>query len=177
MYNSRSNSTCILFWVKCHKEVQLRAMQKNATIAQDQRHYVPYYTCRTGMTKGTMKFLLNASINTLPTANNLKQWGKRTSDKCQHCMITETTQHVLNGCKKFLEDGRYTWRHDNIVQYLWQVLKSGDAEVFADLPGKGAPGGGTVPADIVVTSERPDIVVVEKEMSLFMNSPCPLKAG
>ena len=32
--------------------------------------------------KGTMKFLLNASIDTLPTKVNLKQWGKISNDKC-----------------------------------------------------------------------------------------------
>ena len=94
-----------------------------------------------GMSRGTMKFLLNASVNTLPTANNLKQWGKQTGDKCRHCNNTETTQHVLNGCKKFLEDGRYTWRHDSVLNYIWTVMKNTQREVFADLPGKGAPGG------------------------------------
>lgn len=32
--------------------------------------------------KGTMKFLLNASLDTLPTMTNLMQWGKTTTDRC-----------------------------------------------------------------------------------------------
>ena len=32
--------------------------------------------------KGTMKWILNSSINTLPTKANLRQWGKVTNDKC-----------------------------------------------------------------------------------------------
>ena len=34
-----------------------------------------------GMGKGTLKFLLNSSLNTLPTAANLKLWKKQTSNK------------------------------------------------------------------------------------------------
>ena len=43
--------------------------------------------------KGTMKFVLNASIDTLPTKANLTQWGKRTNDKCR-CGVKETLNHV-----------------------------------------------------------------------------------
>ena len=32
--------------------------------------------------RGTMKWILNSSINTLPTKTNLKQWGKLVNDKC-----------------------------------------------------------------------------------------------
>ena len=118
-----------------------------------------------GINKGAMKFIINSSINTLPTASNLKQWGKRTSNKCHFCDGVETTQHILNGCKTFLDEGRYTWRHDNILHYLYAILKDEDIEdieVYADLPNKQAPGGGTIPPDIVVTAERPDLVIVNK---------------
>ena len=32
--------------------------------------------------KGTMKWILNSSIDTLPTKVNLKLWGKINNDKC-----------------------------------------------------------------------------------------------
>ena len=66
---------------------------------------------------GTMKFVLNSTINTLPTKDNLKQWGKVTNDKC-FCRKKQTLNHVLSCCKKFLEEGRYTYRHDNILHYI-----------------------------------------------------------
>jgi len=116
--------------------------------------------------KGTMKFLLNASINTLPTMNNLKQWGKTSSDKCQHCNQKETTFHVLNGCKIFLEEGRYTWRHDCLVNYLYQTVKDSGIEVYADISGK-TTSGGTIPADILVTAERPDLVLVDRHNKII----------
>ena len=33
--------------------------------------------------RGTMKFLLNSTIDTLSTKVNLKMWGKVSSDKCR----------------------------------------------------------------------------------------------
>jgi len=116
--------------------------------------------------KGTMKFILNASINTLPTLSNLKQWGKSSSDKCPHCAQKETTFHILNGCKIFLDQGRYTWRHDCLVNYLYKIAKNSDFEVYADLKGKNT-SGGTIPADILVTAERPDLVLINRSEKLI----------
>ena len=83
-----------------------------------------------------MQFYLNSVINTLPTGNNLLQWGKATSDKCKLCKRTETTCHVLNGCPVSLEQGRYTWRHDNVINYILECLDTTKFEVFSDLAGK-----------------------------------------
>ena len=67
--------------------------------------------------KGTMKFLLNACLDTLPTKTNLLQWGKTTSDLCKLCLDAnqdlqgrrkETTHHMLKGCKDSLNQQRYT---------------------------------------------------------------------
>ena len=38
------------------------------------------------MKSGTLKFIVNASLDTLPTRANLDQWGKRTSDHCKLCL-------------------------------------------------------------------------------------------
>ncbi len=32
--------------------------------------------------QGVLKFAINVGINTLPSADNLKMWGKRVSDRC-----------------------------------------------------------------------------------------------
>ena len=82
------------------------------------------------MKKGTMKFLLNACLDTLPTRANLLQWGKTTSDLCTLCLGAnqdlqgrrkETTHHILNGCKVSLDQQRYTWRHDNFLKFKLNV--------------------------------------------------------
>ena len=52
--------------------------------------------------KGTLKFLLNYCLDTLPTQTNLLQWEKSASDLCKLCLqagteLQETTNHILNG--------------------------------------------------------------------------------
>ena len=64
--------------------------------------------------RGTMKFVLNSTIDTLPTKANLKQWGKISNDKCS-CGKKQTLNHILNCCKKSLNEGRFIYRHDNIL--------------------------------------------------------------
>jgi len=58
--------------------------------------------------KGTLKFLLDSCLDTLPTQTNLLQWGKSASDLCKLCLQADaelqgrrqgTTKHILNGCK------------------------------------------------------------------------------
>ena len=45
--------------------------------------------------QGVLKFAINAGINTLPTLDNLKRWGKRTNDRCPFCGNIQTLLHVL----------------------------------------------------------------------------------
>ena len=114
-----------------------------------------------------MKFLLNSVIDTLPTATNLTRWNKSSSDKCKICRNKETTLHILNGCKTALDDGRYTWRHNTIVNYIENNLDKEKYTVRTDLPGHQAK---TLPPEIIITSLIPDIVIVDdkkKEVAIF----------
>ena len=111
--------------------------------------------------RGTLKFLLNSVIDTLPTKVNLKLWGKRTHDKC-HCGERQTLNHILNCCKQSLEDGRYTYRHDNVLRYIFECLDSEKFTVMCDLEGAKSAAGGTLTPDIVVTTLKPDLVVIDK---------------
>ena len=70
------------------------------------------------MKKGEMKCCLNSITNTLQTGDNLLMCGKATNDKCKQCKGRETTCHVLNNCPVSLEQGRYTWRHNNVINYI-----------------------------------------------------------
>ena len=129
------------------------------------------------MKKGTMKFYLNAVTNTLPTGNNLMQWGKSTTDLCKLCKGRETTCHVLNNCKVALEQGKYTWRHDNILAYIESCLDAAKFKCFVDIPGHQTPTGGTIPVEHYITPLRPDLVILdEKNRSLdIFELTCPLE--
>ena len=129
------------------------------------------------MKQGTLKFIANASIDTLPTQANLKRWKKSTSDLCPLCRGRQTNNHVLNICQVGKDTGRWTWRHNNIVNYVVDSVDTEKFTVYSDIPGHTAPGGGSIPPEICITVQKPDIVIIDKVnkvMHLF-ELTCPLE--
>jgi hypothetical protein len=123
--------------------------------------------------RGITKFFLNAIADTLPTNSNLRRWKIKTSDKCSLCGNKETLHHILNHCKTMLDQGRYTWRHDSILSFntktFRETINKPDYHITADLPGEHC-GASTIPADILVTKQKPDIVIInrqQKSITLF----------
>ena len=134
--------------------------------------------------RGTLKFLLNACLDTLPTNANLLQWGKSSSDLCKRCLDAdqslrgrrkETTHHILNNCPVSLHQQRYTWRHNNILKYICENIDKSKCTMFSDIPTYSLPGGGTVPPDLCVTAERPDMVVLKDDKVLILELTVPLE--
>ena len=64
------------------------------------------------------------------------------------------------------------WRHDSILNYMAQninKLKPSEVILYTDLPEQSC-NGGTIPADIIQTLQRPDIVLInrlEKSITLM----------
>ena len=117
--------------------------------------------------KGIMSFILNSSLNTLPVRDNLKRWGKCLSNSCRHCGMPEYLSHVLVGCKTFLEQGRYTFRHDSVLHVLDKMASdltstSPNIEVLSDLTNKDE-NSGTIPPEIIPTVQRPDLVIINRQ--------------
>jgi hypothetical protein len=111
---------------------------------------------------------VNSSTNMLPTFTNLRRWGKHALVNCQLCgnMVKQTLFHVLVHCKHALHQGRLTWRHDSVLNHIAGFLKSvhvgkSMVELYCDLNGLQAPGGGLIPADVMVQAQRPDLVIVD----------------
>ena len=72
--------------------------------------------------KRVLSFVINASIDSLPSYTNLHTWGKRMTDKCIFCPnTTGTLHHILSNCPTFLN--RYEWRHNNILRYMFKIFK------------------------------------------------------
>ena len=124
-----------------------------------------------------MKFCLNSITNTLPSGDNLLQWGKPTSDRCKACKGRETTCHILNNCPVYLDQGRYTWRHNNIINYILNCLDSSKFEVYSDLDGHTTATGGTIPVTVCITPLKPDITIIDKKHKTFniFELTCPLE--
>ena len=105
-----------------------------------------------------LKFVLNASLNTLPTNSNLHMWGKKASDICPLCRVSkQTLSHVLNNCPMAMELRRYSRRHDAVLQVIGDFIKTHLPPQFSisiDSPSEVY----NFPQHISPTNLRPDIV-------------------
>ena len=105
----------------------------------------------------TLKFALNAAVDTLPHNANLHLWRKKDSDRCPLCSAdSQNLVHVLNSCKVALELGRYNKRHDAVLQVIADVVKEAiptTASISVDLDNQYK-----FPSHITNTDLRPDIV-------------------
>ena len=121
---------------KSHEKVKSLAVQgRNLALAAAEESDLIWKSYMFDLKRGTLKFLLNASIDTLPTAANLKRWKKSLSDKCKLCKKRQTTNHCLNICKVALDTNRYTWRHNNVINYIVQSLDTTKYTIHSDIPG------------------------------------------
>ena len=127
--------------------------------------------------QGVLKFAINAGVNTLPSFDNLKRWGKRTSDRCPFCGNIQTLAHILSNCTVALDQGRFTWRHNSVLMSIIDVIrpKLGRFKLFSDMPGFQAPHGGTIPPHILVTNLRPDLFLFDEtsRIAVVFELTCP----
>ena len=61
-----------------------------------------------------------------------------------------------------LNQGRFTLRHDSVLNYIAQCLDKTRYTCYIDIAGHQTPAGGTVPAEMLLTTLRPDIVIVDQ---------------
>ena len=88
------------------------------------------YNCSDSM----FRFMINATNNTLPTGSNLRIWSNSViQTTCAGChRLNPTLLHVLNGCPVFLKQGRYTWRHDSVLDVMYTALKDKIKDINAN---------------------------------------------
>ncbi|CAM4298856.1 unnamed protein product [Leuciscus chuanchicus] len=71
-----------------------------------------------------LSFLIRATYDTLPCPRNLHQWFGA-EETCSLCNTSNTSlQHILSGCTTALSQGRYRWRHDQVLKKLAEVSES-----------------------------------------------------
>ena len=146
--------------------------------------YVTWKSYLWNMPRGLVKFAVNSSLESLATADNLKRWGKRASDLCPICsgQGKQTLNHVLSSCNVSLTQGQFTWRHDSVLHTLHSFIKDTIRDgfnLFADIAGLDACGGRVFPPNVIVTSQRPDMVVLNSELSkiIIFELTCPFDSN
>ena len=130
-----------------------------------------------------LKFLVNSVSDTVNTRANLLRWGQSTTNKCKHCCCVETLCHVLNSCSVFLSQGRYTWRHNNVLRCFVEVAAqsiSPDKKIFHDIPSLiGYSPVTTIPLACTQTELRPDFCLYDekKKTIVIMELSVPFELG
>ena len=132
--------------------------------------------------QGVLKFAINAGINTLPSLDNLKRWGKRVNDRCPFCGNIETLAHILSNCSTALTQGRLTWRHNSVLSSMIDLIKPHlrpGMILYSDMPGHQAPHGGTVPPHVLVTALKPDIFIFSElsQQVIVFELTCPWESN
>ena len=69
-----------------------------------------------------ISFILRSVYDLLPSNTNLVKWGKSNNSACPLCQGKQTVEHVLSSCKTALSSGRYTWRHNQVLKEVAQVV-------------------------------------------------------
>ena len=132
----------------------------------EEKENVTWKSIAFNIPKGILSFALKASTNALNTPDNLRRWGKRKLANCNLCGNHGTLLHILNFCKTSLNQKRFMWRHDSIINLFASTINEGKPEtltLYADIP-EYRINGGTIPADILCTLERPDIVILDRNL-------------
>ena len=117
--------------------------------------------------RNIFNFTIKYINNTLPTRKNLLKWGISSTSECSFCFKPESLLHVIAGCKTYLCEGRFTWRHDSVLSLIASTIQSAKfSDLYVDLPGYISP--------CVLTGDklRPDLLITlqTKCIYIYLNS-------
>ena len=117
---------------------------------------------------GRVELSWNLGNGRIPCSGTNVEWNNTSADKDPAifgylgCNSICTLGHLLSSCPKALD--RYSFRHDSVLSHLLTTIMSNKKEevtVYADLAGWRI-NGGTIPPDLVLTEQKPDLVIIDR---------------
>ena len=115
------------------------------------------------MYKNLFNLSLKYLTNTLATRKNLFKWSVGQSSSCPFCLQSETLQHVVSTCKSHLDQGKYAWRHDLVLNFIAGALSALPSfYIYTDLPAF------LSPSLVTGDSLRPDLLLITKSKPLHI---------
>ena len=132
---------------------------KNSTLAFNSL----WSSVQSKLPKGIFNFTVRYINNSLPTRKNLVKWGLSSSPDCSFCSCPESLLHVISGCKSYLDEGRFTWRHNSVLNFITSSLLNVErSKLYVDLPGFISPS--------VITGDqlRPDLLLAIENKVLYI---------
>ena len=80
--------------------------------------------------KNIFNFTIKYINYTLPTCKNLLKWGTSSTSECSFCLEPESLLHFVAGCKAYLHEGHFTWRHDSVLSSIASATQSAQYSTF-----------------------------------------------
>ena len=81
-------------------------------------------------------------------------WKKVADSSCSFCLQPETLNHVVAGCKSYLDGKRFNRRHDSVLLFVAKTLSSASNYcIYTDLIGFDSP------SIVTDTENRPDCIL------------------
>ena len=92
------------------------------------------------VSKNIFNFTVRYPNNTLADQADRRRRKLSPSPDCSFCLLPESLLHIVAGCKSYLEDGRYTWRHNSALHFIASSLQCAKrSTLYADFPGFASP--------------------------------------
>ena len=112
---------------------------------------------QSALPRNIFNFTVRYLNNSLPARKNMVTWGQSNDSSCWACTETETLRHVVAGCKAYLWETRYDWRHTSVLLFLTETfMKIKGVEIYSDLDDYRSPS--------IITGEllRSDLLIISK---------------
>ena len=72
-----------------------------------------------------VEFFIRSTYDQLPSKSNLVKWKKESNPTYPLCNEKpQTLEHVLSSCKTALANGRYTWRHNSVLDEPVRIIRN-----------------------------------------------------
>ena len=113
--------------------------------------------------KNIFNFTVRYLNNTFATRKNLKLWNLSQTSDSSFCFQPESLLHVVAGCRSYLSEGRFTWRHDSALNFLASTFQYlNHCTFYVDLPQYLSPS--------LVTGDdlRPDMLISTPSNTLYV---------
>ena len=114
--------------------------------------------------------------NTLATLKSLLLWKLLQTSDCSFCLLPESLLHVVVVYMVYLEEGRYTCRHNSILNFVASSLQYIKGEsLFVDLPSFPSPSvitGGSLRPNLLLKTADKILYILEVNIGFETNVKC-----
>ena len=131
------------------------------------------------MNTSRIKSLLQAIYDVLPSPTNLVLWKLDKDAVCSLCKRYANLEHILSSCSIALSQGRYTWRHNEVLREIAHLVDIRRIAANKAAPRKGpqyvnfVPAGSKTPAKSILEQPR-GLLAIADDWALRVDLNTPL---